>query len=156
MFAGLRGAEKKETGVLGRIGQWLAAPRRLAIAACLLIGASVSIRMISSGNGPQSTPSQATPGVVTPIAPAEVATKNPPKINVKGPGELLPPGLTIDHSAVANVEIGPPANGADPLPGAFAEDGTPRPSRSSVATDKAGIQEKDAKAQRDSGWFFPR
>jgi len=157
MFAGLRGAEKKESSILGRIGQWLAAPRRLAIAACLLIGASVSIRMISSGVGPQSTPSQetGTPGVVQPGTP-EVATKNPPKINVKGPGDLLPPGLTIDHSAMANVEIGPPANGADPLPGAFAEDGTPRPSRSSVATDKAGIQEKDAKAQRDSGWFFPR
>jgi len=156
MFAGLRGAENNETGVFGRIGQWLAAPRRLAIAACLLIGASVSIHMISSGVGPQNAPSQGTPNVVPAPGP-EVATKGPTKINnVKGPGDLLPPGLTLDHSAVANVEIGPSANGPDPIPGALADDGTPRPSRSSVASDKAGIQEKDAKAQRDSGWFFPR
>ena len=157
MFAALRGAQPAETGVLGRIGQWLAAPRRLAVAASLLIAAAVSIRMIGGGGGQQPVvPSgsgtvQPQGGHLVDATPSRPPTA--PRMDIKGPGDLLPPGVILDRTAVANVEIGPPAGGA---PTIIAEDGTSRPSRASVASDKSGVKDKDAKAQRDSGWFFPR
>jgi hypothetical protein len=155
IFAGLHGVKQREPGVLARIGRWMSAPSRLAIAACLLIGATVTFRMIGGGPG-GTTPvgPNANPAQVTPQPGGELATTTPPKINVRGPGDTLPPGIVTDRSAFANVEIGPPANGADPasIPGGFEDPGN-RPSRASVASDKSGVQEKDAKAQRDTGWL---
>jgi len=162
LFAGLHGVKQQEPGVLARIGRWMSAPSRLAIAACLLIGATVSFRMIGGGSGgttpvgPTEGPVQVTPqpggGELANVTPPKIE----PRINIKGPGDTLPPGVVTDHSAFANVEIGPPANGADPasIPGGFEDPGN-RPSRASVASDKSGVQEKDAKAQRDTG-FLPR
>jgi anti-sigma factor RsiW len=158
----------QETGVWGRVGTFFAAPRRLAIAACLLIAGTVGIRLISMGGGPGQTTTPAVAPMPTPGG-SEIAVAPTPAplpapgitiIEVKGPGTGLAEVPSPDNNANAgNIQVGPPADGGGAFDRSTTADRTDDNSRgrlSIIAPDKSAVQDKDAKASRDSGLPFPR
>jgi negative regulator of sigma E activity len=154
----------EETGVLARIGAFFAAPRKLAMAACVLVAAAIGVKLASNSSGP-GTP--VSPAITNSAAPSNgVAVVTPPAVTPK-PGviEVTGPTLAVtpnnDPTATANsVKIGPPANGVQVDPDALnnqtGEAAANRGSSLLIAPDKSPGQDKDAKASRDSIWPFPR
>ena len=164
-FATLRGAQPATGGVVGRIGRWMAEPRRLAVAACLLVAGGVSFQLLQGRGSPTSVgvPSQgAAPSdggggavAVSPTTPPAVTV--PPPVVPNGTGEANPGADTF-----ANVQVGPPPNGVDRAALDAYGDTTAAArqgpgSSSLVAKDRsAAAQDHARKTANDSASAFPR
>jgi len=101
--------DSASSGVLGRIGGFLSQPRRLALAACILIAASVSLRLISrddSGPLTDGTPAVQPTGQNTSIATATPPTPPPPAFDIRvGPAFDMTGGSTV-----TKITVGPPTD----------------------------------------------
>lgn len=144
------------TGVLGRIGKWATSPRRLAVAACLLVAGTASFQLIRNGGGPSGV-GPTPPAVTGDPAPGNGAVAGGPGPSTPGQTIVIPftPPIALpptDRSAVADVQVVPPPAGADP-----ADPARPDYARgqgtSSIASDRAAMENKAA--SRDSGSVFP-
>ena len=142
--------------VLGQIGRFLAQPRRLAVAACLLVAASLSIRLATQGGGP--APVGPSPQTVAPaVGPTVAVTPGQPDGSIV----FLPrPGSADGGSTVTSVQIGPPA-GVDPaaVSEALGPDIISKPSSAMVVSEKGSVQDKGGKTTTnasDPTALFPR
>lgn len=166
-FSTLRGAQPAKAGTAGRIGRWLAEPRRLAVAACLLVAGSVSFQLLKGGGGsPAGTggPSQVVaPNVGGGIGGTVAQTPNQPSVVIPVP--VVPNGTggaNPGADTIANVQVGPPPNGVDRAALDAYGDTTAAArqgpgSSSLVAKDRsAAAQDHARKNANDSAAAFPR
>ncbi|MDB5295693.1 MAG: hypothetical protein JWO31_1676 [Phycisphaerales bacterium] len=135
--------------VAGRIGRIFAQPRRLALAACVLIAASVGVRLATQHGGPVPTVGP------RPSGDPGVAVEGPGAI-VVGPAQTFEPGSTV-----ANVQVGPGA-GTDgtPATGSLRDDVVSKPGSALVVSDKAAARnsadQKKKRSTPDTTALFPR
>lgn len=137
-------AREPRPAVLGRIGRVLAQPRRLAVAACLLVAASVSVRVALRGGGPGS------PGGGQTIAPTPVDPVVPPPAIAVGP-PVVPGGQAV-------VRVGPPP-GVDSavVSESLRDDVVSRPGSAMITSDKAAVRDAaDKQDSSDTTALFPR
>jgi hypothetical protein len=161
-FATLRGAKPAPAGVAGRLGRWMAEPRRLAVAACLLVAGGLSFQVVKGLVGPSPSPVTSSGGSdVSESNGSGVATAvDKPIIVVPTPGNV--PAWTPGADTVVNVQVGPPPGGIKGTDLADDYGGTStaadvRGGRSSiVAKERSAAQDHAAKDATDTAAAFPR
>lgn len=103
-----RGSDESTPGVWGRIGNCLAQPRRLAVAACVILAASIGLRLANQSDPVPTTVSQPAPT----MGQTPVAAGNPPPIDVRvgsASGSVFASGEAGVSTTAVN--IGPPPSG---------------------------------------------
>ena len=160
-FAALRGGRPASSGVAGRIGRWVAEPRRLAVAACLLVAGSVSFQLLNGtggtgGVGPTPIVSPAVNGGTdggTAVAKTDDKPAVAPPPSAGGPAVANPGG-----QSVADVQVGPPPGGVDRAAfDAYGDKTTAGVARSSVISkDRSAARDHARKDANDTASAFPR
>lgn len=145
------------SSVFGRIGNFFMQPSRLAIAACLVLAASISFKLINQGgntNGGAPAPAGTTGG--TGGAPMATVTPAPVEIRV---GPSFTPGMNpLENTTVTSIHVGPPSGpGFDVAAMADWAKEFPftRPSQMSIGKAATQPEDKPSKDTVENGALFP-
>ena len=141
------------SSVFGRIGNFFSQPSRLAIAACVVLAASISFKLINQGgNTNNGTPKQGGPDG------SPIVTVIPAPVDIRV-GPSFTPGVNpMDRSTVTSIHVGPPTGpGFDVAAMAdWAKDfAFTRPSQMSIGKAATQPEDKPSKDTVENGALFP-